>query len=221
MQRRKFYVYIQTERQRETYCTYRFPTDGVVNIWRYLQNWFCGTVAVVCKTPSVAEGRRIALCSAHYNEAKQKKGGGEREKSAKFPNANVIALFCCLYLYYMYMYVFIQNHVQNTSLLLYIDVARFDAIFNIFLSYSLFLVFLIFLIATNMRRKRATSTATNYTHRKESQLASVAVAEAEAGAIFFRSLENSLRWRWRASSCCCWCCLDFNSLISALLNLCV
>lgn len=158
MQRRKFYVYIQTERQRETYCTYRFPTDGVVNIWRYLQNWFCGTVAVVCKTPSVAEGRRVALCSAHYNEAKQKKGGGEREKSAKFPNANVIALFCCLYLYYMYMYVFIQNHVQNTSLLLYIDVARFDAIFNIFLSYSLFLVFLFFFD----RDKYATKTSDEY-----------------------------------------------------------
>lgn len=164
MQRRKFYVYIQTERQRETYCTYRFPTDGVVNIWRYLQNWFCGTVAVVCKTPSVAEGRRIALCSAHYNEAKQKKGGGEREKSAKFPNANVIALFCCLYLYYMYMYVFIQNHVQNTSLLLYIDVARFDAIFNIFLSYSLFLVFLFFwsrqICDENERRVRRRTTHT-------------------------------------------------------------
>jgi len=36
----------------------------------------------------------------------------------------------------MYMYVFIQNHVQNTSLLRFVNVARFDVIFNI--SFSLF-----------------------------------------------------------------------------------
>lgn len=106
------------------------------------------------------------------------------------------------------MYVVIQNHVQNTSLLLYVNVA-FWMQFAIFLSFSLFL------IATNMRRKRTTSTATNYTHRKESQLASV----AEAGAIFFRSLE-----KFTSLALACFLLLllpqiQFNSLISALLNL--
>jgi len=63
---------------------------------------------------------------------------------------------------YMYVFVFIQNHVQNTSLLQFVNVARLDVIFNI----SLFFTLVFFW----SRQKRATSTATMWTTHTEKKV---------------------------------------------------
>lgn len=63
-----------------------------------------------------------------------RKRGRRKRKKRKISKRKCNCTFLLLVLYYMYMYVVIQNHVQNTSLLLYVNVA-FWMQFAIFLSF--------------------------------------------------------------------------------------